>query len=88
LSKEDIAVEKAKEVISNIDGILGDFAGEDAKETAPLFLVYTLAMLISRISGGDTDKMGLATELFDQAMEMAKRSSAYAEDKRREYADG
>ncbi len=88
MSKEDIAVEKAKEVISNIDIVLGDFVGSDERETTPLFLVYILAMLISRISGGDKDKMGLAKDLFDQAMEMAKRSASYAEDKRREHVDG
>ena len=88
MSKEDIAVEKAKNSISEIDEALGAFKDEGEEDLAPLYLVYVLALLISRISGGNPEKMHLASEIFEQAMEMAKRSAAYAEDKRKEYSNG
>jgi hypothetical protein len=88
LSDEDVVVEKAKEVVANIDDHLGHFIEDGDSKFSPLFLVYVFALMISRISGGDKDKMHLAADLFDQAMEMAKRSASYAEDKRKEYRDG
>ena len=88
MSDEDVVVEKAKEVIANIDEHLGHFVDEGDSKLSPLFLVYVFALMISRISGGAEDKMHLAADVFDQAMEMAKRSASYAEDKRKEYSDG
>lgn len=85
MSAEESVVEKAKKVLSSIDICLGEIEDEGNSELSPLFLVYVFALMISRISGGDKSKMSLAADVFDQSMEMAKRSASYAEDKRKEY---